>query len=191
MTRDCQGSLCLWHGSEERSFLLIYYKKYFCSEKYEPSAFSLAGCPWRAGYGIIPMPLSVVPSPQQQKDVSHVAPPAHHHACAGRNRSCGPCRLSQRAAVSDVPRCPGDHLSGRGLYRLVPRVGSTGLTPVAARVGDHHAVSGKLGGSSGGGGRPRAHRLEVSAESRLDGSGVRLFGPERVPGPSAGGQCRS
>src|SRR5215470_1322517 len=36
------------------------------------------------------MPLSIVPSPQQQKDVSHVAPPARHHACAGRHRSCGP-----------------------------------------------------------------------------------------------------
>src|SRR6516165_6658238 len=36
----------------------------------------------------------------------------------------------------------------------------------------------------------RAHRLEVSAESRLDGPGVRLFSPERVPGPPAGGQGR-
>src|SRR5919199_6815866 len=178
MTRDCQGSLCLWHGSEERSFLLIYYKKYFCSEKYEPSAFSLAGCPWRAGYGIIPMPLSVVPSPQQQKDVSHVAPPAHHHAGAGRNRSCGPCRLSQRPALSHVPGCPRDDLSGRGLYRLVPRVGPTGLTPVAAGVGDDHAVSGEPRGSPGGGGGPRAHRLEVSAEPRPDGPRLRLFCPE-------------
>src|SRR5262245_20982770 len=68
----------------EACFLPIYYKKYFCSEKYTQSAFSRTGCPWRAGYGIIPMPLSIVPSPQQQKDVSHVAPPAHHHAGAGR-----------------------------------------------------------------------------------------------------------
>jgi transposase len=31
----------------------------------------------------------------------------------------------------------------------------------------------------------RAHRLEVSAESRADGPGLRLFGPERIPGPPA------
>src|SRR6516164_1147753 len=67
--------------------------------------------------------------------------------------------------------CPFWYISTQSLtYRLVPCVGPTGLTPVAARVGDHHAVSGALGGSSGSGGRPRAHRLEVSAESRTDGS---------------------
>src|SRR5262245_45967550 len=178
MKRECQGSWSLWHGSEERPFLIIYYRKYFCSEKYGQRAFSPAGCPWRASYGIIRMPISVVPAPQQQKDVSHVAPPARHHACAGRNRPCSQGGLSQRPALSYVPGCPRDHLAGRGLYRLVPRVGPTGLTPVAAGVGDDHAVSGELGGASGGGGRPRAYRLAISAESRSDGSGVRLFGPQ-------------
>ncbi len=62
--------MCLWHGSDERPFLSIYYKKYFCSKKYVQSASSLAGCSWGAGYGIIRTPLSVVPSPPQQKDVS-------------------------------------------------------------------------------------------------------------------------
>src|SRR5215813_9847520 len=99
-------------------------------------------------------------------------------ACRSTRTSSRPCRLSQRPALSHVPGCPRDDLSGRGLYHLVPRVGPTGLTPVAARVGDHHAVSGAFGGSSGSGGRPRAHRLEVSAESRPDGSWLRLFGPE-------------
>src|SRR5919202_1213971 len=73
MTRECQGSLCLWHGSDERPFVIIYYKKYFCSEKYWQSAFSRAGCPWRAGYGIIPMPLSVVPSPPSSRRMSHMS----------------------------------------------------------------------------------------------------------------------
>src|SRR5262249_55416186 len=77
--------------------------------------------------------------------------------------------------------------SGRRLYRLVPRVGPTGLAAVAPGVGDDHAVSGEPRRSPGRGGGPRAHRLEVSAESRADGPGFRLFGPERMPGPPAGG----
>ena len=52
------------------------------------------------------------------------------------------------------------------------------LAPLAAGVGDAHAISGKLDGSPGGGGRPGAHRLEVSPESRVDGPWLRLFGPE-------------
>ena len=31
---ECEGSSCLWHRSDERLFLSIYYKKYFCSKKY-------------------------------------------------------------------------------------------------------------------------------------------------------------
>src|SRR5262249_8639487 len=73
---------------------------------------------------------------------------------------------------------------------LFPRMGPTGLAPMAAGAGDDHAVSGKPGGSPGGGGRPRADRLEVSAESRVDRSRLRLFGAERLPGAPARGQCR-
>ena len=73
--------------------------------------------------------------------------------------------------------------------RPCSRRGAHQACPVAVRVGDDHAVSGELRRSPSSGGRPRAHRLEVFAESRLDGSGLRLFGPERVPGPSAGGQA--
>src|SRR5438132_254471 len=36
----------------------------------------------------------------------------------------------------------------------------------------------------------RAHRLEVSAASRADGPGFRLFGPERIARPSPGRQRR-
>ena len=61
------------------------------------------------------------------------------------NRPCSPCGLSQRPSLSDVAGCPGDDLSGRGLCHLVPRVGPTGLAPVAAGVGDDHAVSGEPG----------------------------------------------
>ncbi len=43
-----------------------------------------------------------------------------------------------------MPRCPGDHLSGRGLCRLVPRVGPPGFAPVALGTRDHHAVSENL-----------------------------------------------
>ena len=68
---------------------------------------------------------------------------------------------------------------------LFPAWGHPGLPPWRPRVGDHHAIPGKLGGSPGGGGGPRAHRLEVSAESLADGPGLRLFGPERIPGPPA------
>jgi len=48
----------------------------------EKNVFSPAGYPWGAGYGIIRPPISVVPYLKQQKDVSHVAPPARHRACA-------------------------------------------------------------------------------------------------------------
>ena len=48
----------------------------------EKNVFSPAGYPWGAGYGIMQTPLSVVPLPTQQKDVSHVAPPSCHRACA-------------------------------------------------------------------------------------------------------------
>jgi len=57
-------------------------KNYFCSEKEIQNVFSPPGYPWGAGYGIIRPPISVLPSPKQQKDVSHVAPPARHRACA-------------------------------------------------------------------------------------------------------------
>src|SRR5437016_6441679 len=83
-----------------------------------------------------------------------------------------------------------DHLSGGGLCGLVPGVGPTGLAPVASRVGDDHAVSGEPRRWPGGGGRTRTYRLEVSAESRADGSGFRLFGAERIPGPPVGGERR-
>src|SRR5262249_61880188 len=77
-----------------------------------------------------------------------------------------------------------------GLYGLVRRGGPTGLAGVASRVGDDHAVSGEPRGSPSGGGGPRAHRLEVSAEPGADGSGFRLFGAERIPRPPAGGERR-
>src|SRR5262252_2154179 len=41
-------------------------------------------------------PIAVVPHPKPEKDVSYVAAPAPHRACAGRHRSCGrscPCSL--------------------------------------------------------------------------------------------------
>ena len=60
----------------------LYYEKYFCSKKYLKSASSARRCFWGAGYGIMQTPLSVVPLPTQQKDVSHVAPPARHRAGA-------------------------------------------------------------------------------------------------------------
>src|SRR5216684_7364884 len=97
------GSRCRWHRSDERLFLSMYYKKYFCIKKQIKSASSPRGCSWGAEYGRIGTLLSVVPSPTQQKDVAHVAPPAHRRACAGRNCSCCPCGLSQRASVSDLP----------------------------------------------------------------------------------------
>src|SRR6516162_6914722 len=123
------------------------------------------GCSWGVGYGIIRTPIAVVPTPHSPKDVCHVAPPVRHRACAGRNRPCRPRRLSQRPSLSHVPGCSWDPLSGRRLCYLIPTRGPTGLTPVAAGVGDHYAVSGEPGGSPGGGGGPRAHRLEVPAES--------------------------
>src|SRR5262249_35436806 len=137
----------------------------FCSKKYLSHGSLLAGYPWGAGYGIIRPPISLMPVPTQQKDLAHVAPPAHHRACPGRHRPYCPSGLSQRPSLRDIAGCPGDDFSGRGLYRLVPSGGPTGLAPVASRVGDHHAVSGDPGRSPGGGGRPRAHRLEVSAET--------------------------
>src|SRR5215831_17612750 len=103
MTGECQGSLCLWHGSEERLFLLIYYKKYFYSKKCLPHVDSAGRCSWGAGYGIMSTPLSVVLSPPQQKDVSYVAPPTRHRAGAGRHRPRGPGGFSQRPSLSDAP----------------------------------------------------------------------------------------
>ena len=57
-------------------------KNIFVVKKQIKSASSLKGCSWGAGYGRIGTLLSVVPSPTQQKDVSHVAPPTRHRACA-------------------------------------------------------------------------------------------------------------
>src|SRR5712691_143698 len=49
-------------------------------------ASSPDACSWGAEYGIIRASIFVRPSPHQQKDVSHVAPPAHHRAGPRRNR---------------------------------------------------------------------------------------------------------
>jgi hypothetical protein len=54
----------------------------FCSKKYLPRVSSHAEYPWGAGYGIIRPPISLMPVPTPQKDISHVAPPARHRACA-------------------------------------------------------------------------------------------------------------
>ena len=51
-------------------------------------------------------------------------------------------------------------------------LGTTGLAPVAAGACDDHAVSGEPGRSPGGRGGAGAHRLEVSAEPRVDGSWI-------------------
>src|SRR5678816_4105869 len=155
------------------------------------SAFTPVGYPGRVGHGIIRPPITVVPHPKLAKDVSYVAAPAPHRACAGRNSSCGPRGLSQRPSLSDVSGGPGHNLSGRGLCLAVCAYRATRVHPVALSARDDHAVSGKPRGSPGGRGRPGAYRLEVSAGSRADRSGVRLFGPERIPGPPAGRQCRS
>src|SRR5919201_3960595 len=161
--RVCGGNSCLWHGSDEGLLPSTYYRKYFCSIKYLPCISSPAGYPWGAGCGIRRPPISLGPVPPPQQDLSHVAPPAYHGASAGRNRPRGPCGLSQRPSVFDVPGYHGNAFSGRRLYRLVPRVGPTGLAAVAAGVSDDYAISREPGGSPGGGGGPREHRLAVSA----------------------------
>src|SRR5262245_27455803 len=122
--------------------------------------------------------LSIVPVRSRPKDIGPGAPPERHHAWAGSHRPCGPRRLSQRPSLSHGPRCPKDPLAGRGLGGFVPRVRPSGLASVAAGAGDAPAIAGKRGGSPSGGGRPGAHRLEVSPESRVDGPWLRLFGPE-------------
>ena len=66
------------------------------------SAFAPVGYPGGVGHGIIRPPITVVPHPKLEKDVSDVAAPAPHRACAGRHRSCGPRGLSQRPSLSDV-----------------------------------------------------------------------------------------
>src|SRR5215510_7283253 len=66
------------------------------------SAFTPVGYPGGVGHGIIRPPITVVPHPKLAKDVSYVAAPAPHRACAGRNCSCGPRGLSQRPSLSGV-----------------------------------------------------------------------------------------
>src|SRR5215813_9499108 len=103
LTEGCAGSSCLWYGPDEALFLSTYYKKYFCSKKIDTERFLTEGCSWGEGYGIIRTPRAVVPAPHEPKDVCHVAPPACHRACAGRNGPCGPRGLSQRPSLSHVP----------------------------------------------------------------------------------------
>jgi hypothetical protein len=76
------GSSCLWQESDERHLRSIYYRNIFCSKKYMQHVSSPQGYPWTAGCGIIRPPISLMSYPKPQKDVSYVAPPACHRACA-------------------------------------------------------------------------------------------------------------
>src|SRR6266436_2992435 len=100
--RRMNWKLVPWHASDKRPFLCIYYRNNLCSKKYV----------WR----VLSEPLVLLGSrvwhntdPKScrafslSKDVCHVASPARHGACAGRNRPCGPCCLSQRPSLSHVP----------------------------------------------------------------------------------------
>jgi len=78
VTGDETEALACIIGLTRGFFLPIYYEKYYCSKKYLKSASFAGRCSWGAGYGIMQTPLSVVPLPTQQKDVSHVAPPSRH-----------------------------------------------------------------------------------------------------------------
>ena len=100
-----ERSSYFWRGHDETLLLALYHKKYFCSKKYMQSTSSPEGCSWGAGYGIIRTPISIVLTPPQPKDVCHVAPPARHRACAGRNRPCGPWDTHPGSNRTKFKRC--------------------------------------------------------------------------------------
>src|SRR5918911_3438063 len=79
------------------------------------SAVAPVEYPGGVSHGIIWPPITVVPHPKPEKDVSYVAASAHHRTCAGRHGSCGPRGLSQRPSLSHVPCSLWHDLSGRGL----------------------------------------------------------------------------
>src|SRR5215831_12538599 len=181
-----EGSVCLGYGSDERLFLSIYYVNILRSKKYVQSVPSLVGCPWGAGYGILRPPRALVPSPTPQKDVSHVATPFSHGACAGGDRPGRPCRLSSWQSVCHPARYTRHHLLRCRLCRALPPVWATGLVAVAAGARDHHAVSREAGRSPSRRRRPGPHRLEVSPGVDVDGSRFSFLRAQRVSGPPLG-----
>src|SRR6266446_4862431 len=104
-----EGSSCLWLETDEGFCYQVTTKNIFvvkaCLESTPCMAVLLGSRLWynAASYGC-----SV--SPNHQKEVRDVAPPSRPGACAGRNRPCGSCRLSQRQSLPAPAGYPWHHL---------------------------------------------------------------------------------
>src|SRR6266853_338992 len=150
-------------------FTSFYYRNDFRSKEYIGRVLQCSGIHLGSGYGIIRRLMAVMPPPYSQKDLRDVPAPSAHWLHSRTDRTCCPCRLSQRPSLSDPAGSPGRDFPGRRLCRAVSGVGLPGAPPVAAGPRDDHAVSREPGRSPSRRGGPGPHRLEVSLGPGPDG----------------------